>query len=112
MTTITIDDELATRLRALRGEGNDLNAVVADVLAETARRWEWEASGRAEMKKMLDGPRRPFDPQATYQRYREQYGWTEDLSHLSNEELEAQGDAFLDALPPEKLAEARRLGLI
>ena len=62
MTTVTIDDDLATRLRALRGGGEDINQVVARALAETVRRWEWKAAGRA----MLDGPRHPSDPQATY----------------------------------------------
>ena len=47
MTTVTIDDELATRLRALRDGGDDFNRVVAEALAETVRRWEWEAAGRA-----------------------------------------------------------------
>ncbi len=112
MTTVTIDDELATRLRALRDKGDDLNRVVAEALAETARRWEWEAAGRAEMKKMLDGPRRPFDPQASTQNARQKYGWTEDLSPLSNDELSDRYEAGLDALPPETLAEAKRLGLL
>ena len=40
MTTITIDDALATRLRDLRGGEDDFNRVVTEALAETVRRWE------------------------------------------------------------------------
>ena len=47
---------------------DDFSEVVAEALDETARRWEREAAGRAEMQAMLDGPRRPFDPEATYQK--------------------------------------------
>ena len=85
MTTVLIDDALAARLRALR-DGDDLDRLVSEALAEMVRRWEWEAAGRAEMRAMLDGPRRPSDPQAAYQRSRAQYGW-EDLSLLTDDEL-------------------------
>ncbi len=57
MTTVTIDDALATRLRALRDKDGDFNALVADALAETVRLCEREARGRAEIQAMLDGPR-------------------------------------------------------
>ena len=110
MTTVTIDDSLAARLRALRDKGDDFSQVVAEALDETAQRWEREAAGRAEMQAMLDGPRRPFDPAATYQKYREKFGWTEDLSGLSDEELTANYEAGIAVLPPEKKAEADRLG--
>ena len=110
MTTVTIDDDLATRLRALRDGSDDFNQVVAEALAETVRRWEWEAAGRAEMQAMLDGPRHPSDPQAAYQRSRAQYGWTGDLSPLTADELADRAEAGLAALSPEKLAEARHLG--
>ncbi len=111
MTSVTIDDELATRLRALRDAGDDFNRVVAEALAETVRRWEWEAAGRAEMRAMLDGPRRPSDPQAAYRRSRAQYGWAEDLSPLTVDELADRAEITLVELPPEKITEARRLGL-
>ena len=61
---------------------------------------------------MLDGPRHPFDPQAAYQRSRAQYGWTEDLSLLTADELADRAEATLAALPPERVAEARRRGLV
>ena len=51
------------------------------------------------MQAMLDSPRHRFDPEASYQAYREKYGWA-DLSYLSREELEEQGDALLDAMTP------------
>ena len=38
MTTVTIDDELDGRLRALCGE--NFGRVVAEATAETVRRWE------------------------------------------------------------------------
>ena len=61
---------------------------------------------------MLDGPRQPSDPQAAYQKSRAQYGWTEDLSLLTADELADRAEAGLAALPPEKLDEARRLGWV
>jgi predicted transcriptional regulator len=108
MTTVTIDDDLATRLRALRGGGDDFNRLVAEALAETVRRWEWEAAGRAEMRAMLDGPR--HTPAEADERLRRKYGFP-DLSHLTGDELADQAEATLAALPPEKVAEAQRLGL-
>ncbi len=106
MTTVTIDDELAGRLRALRGE--DFDRAVAEAIAETVRRWEREATGRAEMRSLLDGPR--HTPAEAEDRVRRKYGLP-DLSHLTDDELADQAEATLAALPPEKVAEARRLGL-
>ena len=110
--TITIDDKLALRLRALRVESDDLNQVVADALAETARRWEWEAAGRAEMKRVLESPRLPADPEAAYQKSREKHGWVEDLSDLTDAELADRYDVGLASLSPDKAAEAQRIGLL
>jgi hypothetical protein len=112
MTTITIDDKLALRLRALREENDDFNQIVADALAETAHRWEWEAAGRAEMKKILEGPRLPADPEAAYQKSREKHGWAEDLSALTDEELADRYDAGLASLSPDTATEAHRMGLL
>ena len=53
MTTATIDDALATRLRALRDTDGDFNALVADALAETVGLWEQEALGRAETERVI-----------------------------------------------------------
>ena len=109
MTTVTIDDALAARLQTLRGTENDLDTLVADALAETARRWESEAQGRAEMQAMLDGPR--HTEAEVHARLQRKYGFS-DLSHLTDDELADQAEATLAILPPEKVAEARRLGLI
>lgn len=108
MTTVTIDDELATRLRALRDGSDDFNRVVAEALAETVRRWEWEAAGRAEMRAMLDGPH--HTSAEADERLRRKYGCP-DLSHLTADELADRAEATLAELPSEKVAEARRLGL-
>ncbi len=109
MTTVTIDDELAARLRALRDGSESFNQVVARALAETVRRWEWEAAGRSEMRAMLDGPR--HTPAEAEERTRLKYGYP-DFSRLTDDELADQAEATLAALPAEKVAEARRLGLI
>ncbi len=108
---VTIDEEVQARFQAVAAPDEDFSAFLAAAAKDAIARRERQAAGQAEMQAMLDGPRRRFDPAATYQQYRERYGWS-DLSHLSREELEEHGDAILDALPPEKIAEARRLGLI
>ncbi len=64
------------------------------------------------MKKLLEGPRRPSDPEAAYQGSREKYGWSDDLSALTDEELADRYEAGLAALPPDKAAEAQRMGLL
>lgn len=108
MTTIIIDDALAMRLRDLRGGENDFNRVVTEALAETARRWEWEAAGRAELRAMLDGPR--HTPAEAEEWARRKHGYP-DFTPLTAEELADQAEATLASLPAENVAEARRLGL-
>lgn len=108
MTTVIIDDELATRLRALRDGADDFDRVVAEALSETVRRWEWEAAGRAEMRVLLDGPRHA--PAEGEERLGRKHGLP-DLSNLTADELANRAEATLAGLPPEKVAEARRLGL-
>lgn len=109
MTTVTIDDALATRLLTVRGTEGDLNTLAAEAIARTVRDWEREAQGRAEMQAMLDGPRHTLAEGNA--RLQQRYGFP-DLSHLSNDELADRAEATLATLPPEKVAEARRLGLI
>ncbi len=109
MTTITIDDALATRLRDLRGGADDFDRVVTEALAEIVRRWEWEAAGRAELRAMLDGPR--HTPAEAEERTRRKYGYP-DFTLLTAEELADQAEATLNTLPADKVAEARRLGLV
>ncbi|MGI4788682.1 MAG: hypothetical protein ACRYFS_07505 [Janthinobacterium lividum] len=107
MTTVTIDDALATRLRALRGTDNDFNALVADALAETVRRWEREALGRAEMQAILDGPHHTLAESNA--RLRRKYGYP-DLSHLTDDELADQAERTIAAMDPRVRAEAEREG--
>ncbi len=109
MTTVTIDDALATRLLTVRGAEGGLDALVAEALAKTVHDWEREAQGRAEMQAMLDGPRSTHaEGNAKLQ---QKYGFP-DLSHLTDDELADRTEATLATLPPENVAEARRLGLI
>lgn len=106
MTTITIDDTLATRLRTLRGE-DDLNAVAAEAIAKTVRDWEREAQGRAEIQAMLDGPRHTLAEVEA--RIRRKYGYP-DLSHLTPDELAEQAEQALAAMNPHTRAELEREG--
>lgn len=92
MTIVTIDDTLASRLHAGRGKNGDFNALVADALAETVRRWEWEAAGSAEMQAMLDGPRHTLAESNA--RMRLKYD-IPDLSHLTRGEREAEAERVI-----------------
>lgn len=103
MTTITIDDMLATRLRTLRGE-DDLNAVAAEAIAKTVRDWEQEAQGQAEMQAMLDGPRHTFAEVEA--RIRQKHGYP-DLSQLTPDELAEQTEQVLAAMNPRTHAELK-----
>ena len=111
MTALMVNDEVVSRLEAVAAPDENVTALAEAAMMQFIAQRERQAAGRAEMQAMLDGPRYPFDRKASYQKYREKYGWA-DLSHLTREELEEQGDTILDALPPEKIAEAKRLGLI
>ena len=109
MPTVSVDDALASRLRELQEAEGDLEALVAEALAEKVRRLEREAQGRAEMQAMLEGPWHPFEE--AHERMRQKFGFP-DLSHLTDEELAERAEATLAELPTEKIAEAQRLGLI
>lgn len=107
-------EDLLGRLRAVVEPGESpeslLETTVQQIISQReAARWE-EARARAQAE--LRGPFRPYDPQATHQRYREKYGWTEDSSQLTDEALAARWDASLAELPPEKIAELERLGFL
>ena len=106
---LTIDEEVRTRFQAVAAPDEDFNVFLADAAKDALARRERQAAGRAEMQAMLDGPR--HTAAEVKERMRLKYGYS-DFSHLSHEELEDMGDAILDALPPEKIAEAKRLGLI
>ena len=107
MTTVTIDDALATRLLTVRGTDGDLNALVAEALARTVHDWEREAQGRAEMQAMLDGPRHTLAEGNA--RLQQRYGFP-DLSHLSDDELADRAERTIAAIAPQVRAEAKREG--
>lgn len=115
MTTVTLNEELQARFRAIATPDEDWNRFVAGATKELIERREREATrwaaARAEAQTILNGPRRPYDPEATYRKYQEKYGWS-DLSHLTDDELVEQAEAALAALPPEKIVEAERRGLL
>ena len=93
MTTVTIDDALATRLLTVRGTEGDLDALVAEALAKTVRDWERKAQGRAEIEAKM----------------RQKYGFP-DLSHLTADELADQAEQTIAAMDPQVRAEAEREG--
>jgi hypothetical protein len=109
MTTLLVNDEVVSRLVGVAAPEENITALVEAAMLEFAAHRERQAAGRAEMQAMLEGPQ--YTAAESKERMRLKYGYS-DLSYLTHEELEAQGDAILDALPPEKIAEARRLGLI
>jgi len=106
MTTVTIDDALASHLRTLRGT-DDLNAVVAEALAKTVRDWEREAQGRAEMQAMLDGPRHTLAEVDA--RIRQKHGYP-DLSHLTREQIAEEAEQVIAAMDPQVRTEMEREG--
>lgn len=109
MLTITIDEEVQARFQAVAAPEADFTAFLAAAAQAALDRMEQQAKGRAEIQAMLDGPRRSHaESMATMRR---KYNLP-DFSPLSHEEREAKGDAILEALPPQKIAEAERQGLI
>lgn len=121
---IDLEPETAAQLRVLAAaRGEDPNHYAAVALTEAVNRdldraiAEVEARIRAlderdrenEGQALLTGPAKPIDE--SFAATRAKYG-IPDLSHLSREELGEQAEAILAALPPEKIAEAERLGLI
>ena len=109
MLTITIDEKVQARFQAVAAPEEDFAGFLAAAAQDALARREWQAKGRAEMQAMLDGPK--YTQAESRERMRQKYGYS-GLTHLTHEELEEQGDAILATLPPEKIAEAERLGLI
>lgn len=107
MTTVTIDDALATRLLTVRGPDSDLNTLAVEAIAKTVHDWEREAQGRAEMQAMLDGPRHTLTEVEA--RMRQKHGFP-DLSHLSDDELADQAEQAIAAMDPQVRAELEREG--
>ena len=110
---LAIDEDAPARFQAVAAPDENFDAFLADTAKNAVRdalmRRERQAAGRAEMQAMLDGPR--HTAAEVKERMRLKYGY-EDLSHLTRDELMEQAEAALAALPPEKIAEAERLGLI
>ncbi len=114
MTTVTLDDALQARIRAVAAPEEDLQTFIAaaqDLIARRERRAAAWAAARTEAQAILNGPTRPHDPEATYRKYQEKYGWA-DLPDGPPEQLEAEAEAILAALPPEKIAAMERKGLL
>jgi len=109
MTTVTIDDALATRLRLLGDKNDDINALVADMLAESLRLREQRAAGRAEMQAMLDGPRHTLAESDA--RMRLKYD-IPSLSHLTRDEREAETERIIAAMAPSVREKMEREGLL
>lgn len=115
MTTITLDDTLQARIRAVAAPEEDVQTFIAaaaqDLIARRERQARALQAARAEAQAILNGPSKPFDAEATYRRYKEKYGWA-DISHLSGEELIEDTERLIAALPPEKRAAMEREGLL
>ncbi len=110
---LAIDEDAPARFQAIAAPDENFDTFVADTAKNAIRdalmRRERQAAGRAEMQAMLDGPRRPHaDSMAEMRR---KYALPAP-SHLTHDELVEQAEAALAAMPPEKIAEAERLGLI
>ena len=106
MTTITIDDALASRLLTLSGKG-DLDAVAAEAIARTVQDWEREAQGRAEMQAMLDGPRHTLAEVDA--RIRQKHGYP-NLSHLTQDQFAEEAEQAIAAMDLQVRAEMEREG--
>ncbi len=109
MLTITIDEKVQARFQAVAAPEEDFAAFVASATQEVITRREQQAKGRAEMQALFDGPHRSHAESMAAMRRK--YNLPE-FSPLSHAEREAKGDAILEALPLEKIAEAERQGLI
>lgn len=112
MTTLTIDDDLEARLRAVAvARGEEPNQYALAALARVVDRDAAEEAARAEARAILNGPFHPFDPDAIYQKYANKYGLP-DLSHLSDEELAEQAEEIIARMDPSVRAEMERQGLL
>lgn len=109
MTALMVDDEIVSRLEAVAAPDEDVTALAEAAVMQFIAHRERQAVGRAEMQAMLDGPK--HTAAEVKERTRLKYGYA-DLSHLTHDEIVEQAEAALAALPPEKFAEAERLGLI
>ena len=108
MTTVTLDDALQARIRAVAAPEEDFQTFIAAAAQEMIARRERRA---AQAQAILNGPRHAFDPEATYRKYREEYGLP-DLSRLTGDALIEDTERLIAAMPPEKRAAMEREGLL
>ena len=107
MTTVTIDDALATRLLTVRGTDSDLNALAAEAIAKPVRDWEREAQGRAEMQAMLDGPHHTLSEVEA--RIGQKHGYPS-LLHLTRDQLAEEAEQVVATMDPQVRTELEREG--
>jgi len=108
MTTVTLDDALQARIRAVAAPEEDFQTFIAAAAQEMIARRERRA---AQAQAILDGPHRASDPSVTYRKYQEEYGLP-DLSRLTGDELIGDTERLIAAMPPEKRAAMEREGLL
>lgn len=108
MTTVTLDDALQARIRAVAAPEEDFQTFIAAAAQEMIARRERRA---AEAQAILNGPNHPFDPDAVQRKYQEAYGLS-DLSHLSGEMLVEDTERLIAAMPAEKRLAMEKAGLL
>lgn len=105
MLSIVLDDALADAVRrAAATTGQEVNNYAVSVLRNDA-----EQKRAQETHQSLFGPAQTLqDSDAAFRAAHK----LPDLSSLSDAALDGLADAAIEALPPDKRAEAERLGLI
>lgn len=108
--TIDLEPETLERLRAVAAaRGEDPNRYAAAAVMEKMDREAERAKGLREGQELLTGPARPLAE--SFAALREKHGLP-DLFHRTREQLAEEAEAIIATLPPEKVTEAERLGLI
>ena len=112
MTTVTIDEELQTRVQAVAPD-EDLNGLVRAALQDYVERRERlatkQAAARAEIEAALNGPRRTLAE--SHAEFRRKHN-TPDLSHLTRDELAEDAERIIAAMDPQARAQMEREGLL
>lgn len=111
MTTITIDDELASLLTAkAHAKGQDLHQYSTALLRKALTSDLISIPVETDLAQLL-ATSRPFAPEAELLRYQEHYN-IPDLAHLSDEELALEAERTIAAMRPEVRAELEQAGLL
>lgn len=108
MTTITLDDALQARIRAVAAPEEDFQTFMAAAAQEMIARRERRA---AQAQAILNGSHHAFDPDALQRKYQQAYGLS-DLSHLTGEALIEDAERLIAAMPAEKRAALEKEGLL